>query len=125
MIFPLSQARRQTVLFVVCAAVLLAAGFAWGYAHAMTQLNAPQVLLQREIIDLDFNTRLLQRFVAKQPVILKDTLENRLNQQAVLVGQLAAACPPGADRAEAQQALDRLAKTRAGLGGGSAPASTP
>ena len=77
--------RRQTLLFVACAVVLLATGYAWGYANTYNQFYSPDASIDRELMPLDFNARVLHHLNAGQPVQCQRALKRQLRQQITFV----------------------------------------
>ena len=86
----MALARRQTLLFVLCACVLLAAGYAWGYAKAYTEYYSLSELMDRETLDLEFNSRLLHYADIHQPETVRRKLYQRLSEQVRYVGEIIA-----------------------------------
>jgi hypothetical protein len=104
--------RQQTCLFLVCAVVLLGAGYGWGYANTYTQYYSLASVMDRETLDLDFNSRLLHFADANQPAAVRARLYQRLAEQVHYIDQiLASADDPNLTR----DAAASLARARAAL----------
>jgi hypothetical protein len=102
--------RKQIGLFLLCAAVLLAGGYGWGYASAYTGFYSLASLVDRESPDLDFNSRLLHYADVNQPEAVRARIFQRLSEQVRYIDQLIAASD---DRAMAQDGS--LLRARAAL----------
>ena len=81
---------RQIWLFLLCAAVLLSAGYGAGYASAYTQFYSVSSVVDRETLDLEFNSRLLRFADANQPEAVRARLFQRLSGQVRYVDQIMA-----------------------------------
>ncbi len=104
--------QRQTCLFLVCAVVLLAAGYGWGEAYAYTRYYSPGSLLDRETLDLQFNTRLLRYADTHQPDRVRSRLCARLTEQVRYIDQVIAS---SGDQSVARSAAASLEQARAAL----------
>ncbi len=83
----MSPARRRTLLFIVCAIVLLGAGYTAGYANAYGRFYSPEALLDRELLHMDFNSRLLHYTLLGRQVDCRRELVRRLQGEVALVDQ--------------------------------------
>ena len=52
----MNPARRRTILFLICAVVLLGAGFASGYIYSYNGFYSPEAQLDHELLEMNFNT---------------------------------------------------------------------
>ena len=88
-------ARRETWLFLLSAVVLLVGGYAAGYARAYDRFYSPEELLDRELIHMDFNSRLLHYTNLGHPADCRRELVRRLQGEVTFVGeQLDGELPP-------------------------------
>ena len=99
------SARKRLSLFLVCAAVLLAAGYAWGYANAHDRFYAPESLLDNELVSLNFNNRLLHYVNLNQSAECRRELIGRLREQMAFVSAVAPDCQDTGSRHEAEKSL--------------------
>ncbi len=79
--------RRQTVLFLLCALVLLGAGYAVGYSRAYDGFYSSEALLDRELVHMDFNSRLLHYTLLGHEADCRRELVQRLQGEVVFVGE--------------------------------------
>ena len=105
--------RQQLYLFLLCAVVLLGAGYGWGYANTYTQYYSLASVMDRETLDLDFNSRLLHFADANQPAQVHARLSRRLAEQVRYIDQILASAD---DRDMTGDAAASLARARAALG---------
>ncbi len=108
----MAPARRQTFLFVLCAAVLLAAGYTWGYTRAFTQYYCLSELMDRETLDLEFNSRLLHYADLHQLETVRAKLFTRLSEEVHYVNEIIASSK---DRTMEPEAAASLQHARAAL----------
>lgn len=102
------SARRRVLLFLLCAVVLLGAGYAAGYANAYGRFYSPEALLDRELLHLDFNTRLLHYSLLGRQTDCRRELVRRLQGEVTFVGeQMGDGLGPGS------QAIARVSLERA------------
>ncbi len=80
-------ARRRVLLFLLCAVVLLAAGYAAGYSHAYGRFYSPEAMLDRELLHMDFNSRLLHYSILGQQADCRRELVRRLQGEVTFVGE--------------------------------------
>ena len=80
-------ARRRVLLFLLCAAVLLTAGYAAGYARAYDRFYSPEALLDRELLHMDFNSRLLHYSILGRQTDCRRELVRRLQGEVTFVGE--------------------------------------
>ena len=99
------SARRRLFLFLICAAVLLATGYAWGYSNAHDRFYAPESLLDNELVSLNFNNRLLHYVNLNQPAECRRELMTRLREQMAFVDSLAPDCQDPGSRHDAEKSL--------------------
>jgi hypothetical protein len=104
--------RQQLLLFILCAAVLLAAGYGWGYAGAYARTNSASALLDQETLDLDFNGRLLHFADANEPEKVHVRLCQRLSQELQYADRIIA---DSDDQSIARDTAASLARARAVL----------
>ncbi len=109
----MNPARRRTILFILCAIVLLAAGYAWGYSRAYNGFYAPDAVLERETLHFNFNARVLHYTNLAQRAESQRELVTRLRQQSVYITGLLPALSPAA-RAEARHELQQAERVIAG-----------
>lgn len=109
----MNSAPRRILLFLACAIILLAAGYLWGASRAYDQFYSPEALLDRELVHLDFNTRVLHYVNQSQPAECRRKLVTRLRQQMIYVGSFLAAAPADA-RADAARKLQQAQAAVAG-----------
>ena len=104
--------RRRTVLFLICAVVLLGAGFACGYVYSYNGFYSPESQLDHELIEMDFNTRQLYYANVGRRADVQRELTRQLNGQVAFVNKLLMACPDSKNRLNAEisvkQAVDVL-----------------
>ena len=98
-------ARRRTFLFLLCAAVLLAAGYGWGYSTAHDHFYAPEALLDSELVSLDFNNRLMHFANLNQAAECRRELLTRLGEQIARVESLAPDCQDLGSRRQAEKSV--------------------
>lgn len=80
-------ARRRVLLFLLSAVVLLGAGYAAGYANAYGRFYSPEALLGRELLHMDFNSRLLHYSILGQQADCRRELVRRLQGEVAFVGE--------------------------------------
>jgi hypothetical protein len=73
--------RKQMLLFLLCALVLTAGGYGWGYASTFTQFYSLSAVMDRETLDLEFNSRMLHYLNSNQSQLLRARLSQRLSEQ--------------------------------------------
>ena len=95
-------ARRQTVLFLLCAAVLLAAGFACGYIYSFDGFYSTEAQLDHEIVEMDFNSRQLFYSNAGRRADCQRELVKQLTGQVAFVNKLLASTPDTKNHKAAQ-----------------------
>ena len=98
-------ARKRTILFLICAAVLLAAGYGWGYSSAHDRFYAPEALLDDELVSLDFNNRLMHYANLNQAAECRRELLTRLGEQIARVESLTPDCQDLSSRREAEKSV--------------------
>ncbi len=81
----MTPARRRVLLFLLSAAVLLGAGYTAGYAHAYGKFYSPEALLDRELLHMDFNSRLLHYSILGQQADCRRELVRRLRGEVTFV----------------------------------------
>ncbi len=108
----MSPARKRTVLFVICAAVLLGAGWAWGYSMAFERFYGPSAILDRETVDLRFYNQLLHYVDAGDQQRERDAIQRRLSQTAAYVNAVIATAEK---RKLSPDAAESVAEARAAL----------
>jgi hypothetical protein len=89
----------------MCAAVLLAAGFAVGFAFAHDRFYAPESLVSNEVINLDFNNRLMYYANREQTSECRRELSTRLREQVSYIESLVPDVRERNSRLEAQAAV--------------------
>ena len=105
--------RRRVFLFLACAAVLVAGGFAWGSSHAYNEFYSPESSLDREMVHLDFNRRVLHHANQGDAGECRRQLAARLRQQVAFAnGMLTGA--PATLRHEAEPKLREAQQALAG-----------
>ena len=77
--------RRRTSLFLLCAVVLLGAGFAWGYGTAYGRFYSSDAVLDRELVHLDFDSRVLHHINAGQRVECRRDLVTQLQRESTFL----------------------------------------
>ena len=97
------SARKRIGLFLICAAVLLAAGYGWGYSTAHDRFYAPEALLDNELVSMDFNNRLMHYANLNQAAECRRELLTRLREQIARVESLAPDCQDLSSRREAEK----------------------
>lgn len=117
----MNSAPHRTLLFCACAVVLLAAGFAWGSSRAYDQFYSPEASLDRELVHLDFNSRVLHYANQGQPADCRRELVARMQQQIVFVNRFL----PDAPIIARQDAETRLQRARQMIVGSSPVARVP
>ena len=100
-----AAARKRLLLFLACAAVLLGAGYGWGYSNAHDQFYAPESLLGNELTSLDFNNRLLHFANVNRPDEARRELLARLREQITFVENLTPDCRDSSSRREAEKSV--------------------
>ncbi len=110
---PMSPARKRTVLFLICAAVLLAAGWAWGYSMAYDRLYSASTILDRETVDLRFYSQLLHYVDAGDQQREREAIHRRLSQTSAYVNAVIATSET---RKLSPDAAESIAEARAALG---------
>lgn len=105
--------RRRTFLFLLCAAVLLAAGYAWGYARAYDGFYSPDASIDRELLSMEFNGRVLHHVNAGQPKECSRELVTQLRRQMIYIGTLVKAASPDA-RQQGEAAIQQAERAIAG-----------
>ena len=108
------SARKRILLFLICAAVLLATGYAWGYANAHDRFYAPEALLDNELVSLNFNNRLLHYVNLNQAAECRRELMGRLREQTAFVNSVAPDCRDAGSRREAEKSLGDARQVMAG-----------
>ena len=98
-------AHKRTVLFLICAALLLAAGYGWGYSNAHDRFYAPESLLANELVDLDFNNRLMHYANLNRTADCRRELLARLNEQITYVQTVMPDCQDAGSRHEAEKSV--------------------
>ena len=84
--------RRQTSLFVLCAVVLLGTGFAWGYGNAYNRFYSPDASVDRELVQLDFDRRVLHYVnLGQRTECRRDLVTQMQRQMTFLRGLLGSA----------------------------------
>jgi hypothetical protein len=73
--------RKQLLLFLLCALVLTSGGYGWGYATTFTEFYSLSAVMDRETLDLEFNSRLLHYMNSNQSALLRARLSQRLTEQ--------------------------------------------
>ena len=82
----------RILLFLLCAVVLLGAGFAWGYGNAYGRFYSPDATLDRELVQLDFDSRVLHYVnVGQRAECRRDLVTQMQHQIAFLRGMLSSA----------------------------------
>ena len=113
--------RRQTVLFLLCAVVLLGAGFGSGYVYAFNGFYSPETQLDRELSEMNFNSRVLHYTNLGQRADCQRELVRRLQGQVVFVNRMLASgtgLETGATaRSSVQQAQNVIGGRPIGQGG--------
>ena len=99
-------ARQRTILFLICAAVLLAAGYGWGYSNAHDRFYAPESLLDNELVSLDFNNRLMHYANLNQSAECRRELLTRLHEQIAFVESVAPECQDPGSRHVAEKSVE-------------------
>ena len=98
---------HRILVFLLCAVVLLGAGFAAGYANAYGRFYSPEALLDRELVHMDFNSRLLHYTLLGQQVDCRRELVRRLQGEVTFVGgQLGDPLAPDL-RADVEASMER------------------
>ena len=100
----MNHPRRRVVLFLLCAVVLLGAGFAWGYANAYDHFYSPDATLDRELSRLDLNSRMLHYVNAGKPAECRRVLVTQLREQIPFVRGMVKVASPEA-QADANEKL--------------------
>ena len=98
----MSPARRRTILFLICAVVLLGAGFASGYIYSYNGFYSPEAQLDHELVEMNFNTRQLFYANAGRRTDVQRELVKQLRGQVDLRQQTAPGLPRDESRANAQ-----------------------
>ena len=98
----MNPARRRTLLFLICAVVLLGAGFASGYIYSYNGFYSPEAQLDHELLEMNFNTRQLFYANAGRRVDVQRELVKQLQGQVAFVNKLLMACPDTESRASAR-----------------------
>ena len=101
----MDSARKRIFFFLICAAVLLAAGYGWGYANAHDRFYAPEALLDKELVSLNFNNRLLHYVNLNQSAECRRELIGRLREQMAFVNSVSPDCQDAGSRHEAEKSL--------------------
>ena len=83
----MEPARRHKLLFVLGTAGVLAAGYAAGYANAYGRFYSPEALLDRELVHMDFNSRLLHYTNLGRQADCRRELVQRLRGEVAFVRQ--------------------------------------
>ena len=79
--------RRRSLFLFLGALLVLAAGYGAGYARAYGQFYSPEALLDRELLHMDFNSRLLHYTLLGQQADCRRELVRRLQGEVAFVGQ--------------------------------------
>ena len=103
----MSLARRQTVLFLICAAVLLGAGFACGYIYSFNGFYSPDAQLDHELVEMDFNTRQLYYANQGRRADCQRELVKQLRGQMLFVNKMLASAPETKNRVNAQASVQQ------------------
>lgn len=77
--------RRRTLLFLLCAVVLLGTGFTWRYGQAYNRFYSSDAVLERELIPLDFDTRVLHYVNAGQQAKCRQSLAAQLRREIIFL----------------------------------------
>ena len=110
----MQAARKRTVLFLICAAVLLAAGYGWGYSTAHDRFYAPEALLDTQLESMDFNNRLMHYANLNQSAECRRELLTRLQEQITYVQSVAPDCQDLSSRREAEKSVENARLVMAG-----------
>ena len=97
------SARKRIGLFLICAAVLLAAGYGWGYSTAHDHFYAPEALLENQLESMDFNNRLMHYANLNQAAECRRELLTRLQEQITYVQSVAPDCQDLSSRRDAEK----------------------
>ena len=97
--------RRRTLLFLICAVVLLGAGFTSGYIYSYNGFYSPEAQLDHELLEMNFNTRQLFYANTGRRNDVQRELVTQLRGQVAFVNKLLTACPETAGRASAQTSV--------------------
>ena len=110
----MTPARRRTSLFCVCAVALLGTGYAAGYAGAYGRFYSPAALLDRELLHMDFNSRLLHYTILGRQNDCRRELVRRLQGEVAFVGaQIDGGLAPDV-RADARTSVEHARTVMAG-----------
>ena len=107
-------ARQRTFLFLVCATVLLGAGYAWGLSSAHDRFYAPERLLDDELKHLDFNNRVLHHVNLQQTDECRRELSARLRGQITYVQSVLPDCHEPGSRRSAEESVRHAQQVLAG-----------
>ncbi len=111
----MNPARRRTILFMICAAVLLGAGFASGYIYSYNGFYSPEAQLDHELLEMNFNSRQLFYANTGRRADVQRELVKQLRGQVAFVSKLLMACPETQDRANAQTSVKQAQDVLSGL----------
>ncbi len=109
----MDPARRRTLLFLLSAVVLLATGYAWGSTTAYNRFYSPDASLDRELVHLDFNNRVLHYVNVGQRDACRRELVTQLTQEVAYVKALQSGASTDA-RTDADRKLRRAERVIAG-----------
>ena len=101
----MNPARRRTILFLICAVVLLGAGFASGYIYSYNGFYSPEAQLDHELIEMDFNSRQLFYANAGRRTDVQRELVRQLQGQVAFVNKLLLACSDTRSRTSARTSV--------------------
>ena len=90
--------RRRTVLFLLCAIVLLAAGFASGYVYSYNGFYSAEAQIDHELLEMDFNSRQLYYANVGRNADCQRELVRQLRGQVAFINKLLATAPEKMDR---------------------------
>lgn len=102
----MNSAPRRLLLFLACAVVLLAAGYLWGASREHDKFYSPEALLDRELVNLDFNSRVLYHINQGHPAECRRELVTQIKRQMVYLGSFLADTPTDV-RNDAMRKLQR------------------
>ena len=79
--------RCRILTFLISTVVLLGGGYAAGYANAYSRFYSTDALLDRELVHMDFNSRLLHYSLVGQQANFRRELVRRLQGEVVFVSE--------------------------------------